>query len=149
MALKEIKHWVLRCYGCYTVCKEMGRLFCQNCGNSTLQRVTSCVDKEGNVVIGSFRKIKLRGLRYTAPPPKGGKRANNLIVSESQLPRNYYKYNNRGKKGSKTSETTEDNWGVRNGKSNHRKFVVGYGRRNPNESNRRIGKNNKPVKPGY
>ena len=39
MVMKSVKQWVLRCSGCFTVPREMGRSFCTKCGNSSLVRL--------------------------------------------------------------------------------------------------------------
>jgi hypothetical protein len=39
MVMKSVKQWVLRCSGCFTVHREMGRSFCTKCGNSSLVRL--------------------------------------------------------------------------------------------------------------
>ena len=39
MVMKSVKQWVLRCSGCFTVHREMGRSFCSKCGNSSLVRL--------------------------------------------------------------------------------------------------------------
>ena len=39
MVMKSVKQWVLRCSGCFTVHRDMGRSFCSKCGNSSLVRL--------------------------------------------------------------------------------------------------------------
>jgi len=86
--VKELHQWSLRCEACSFVTKQMGRVFCPQCGNmNTLKRVQVEVDDEGvEHVVGRARPI-LRGSKYSLPKPMGGRNAAQRILREDMLPR--------------------------------------------------------------
>ena len=43
-----VKMWVLRCHGCWKVCKDTSKQFCPSCGQPTLTRVSCSTDASGN-----------------------------------------------------------------------------------------------------
>jgi len=86
--VQELHQWSLRCEACGFVTKQMGRVFCPQCGNmNTLKRVQVEVDDEGvEHVVGRARPI-LRGSKYSLPKPTGGRNAAQRILREDMLPR--------------------------------------------------------------
>ena len=82
--IKSVTRWVLRCSACFQVTKEIGRVFCPQCGNSTLEKVMVTVGPDGTEQYGVRKKHILRGTKFPLPKPKGG-RASELILCEDQL----------------------------------------------------------------
>lgn len=80
MAVRKVKHWVTRCATCFTVYggndsktnKLGGRLFCDKCGGSHLERVSASVDsKTGRyrLYLSKRRKPTKRGTKFSLPKP--------------------------------------------------------------------------------
>lgn len=79
MLLKNVKQWILRCYGCNKylfilmnliffstrVCKDTSKSFCPHCGNSTLAKSSVTVDSQGNIRYNSIapKALSTRGSR--------------------------------------------------------------------------------------
>ena len=82
--IHSVSRWALRCSACFQVTKEVGRLFCPRCGNSTLDKVRVKVGPDGSEQFGIKKKHILRGTKFPLPKPKGG-RARELILREDQL----------------------------------------------------------------
>lgn len=136
VAIKSLKQWILRCFSCYKLCTNMEKIFCPECGNNTLQRVQCTVDKDGNIVVNkSRRKINKRGTIYSIPLPKGGRKSKHLILSEDHIPKHM-----QTKKKNKSTLNDDVLFGPQ---TKNKTIVVGYGRKNPNEPRKRIGKKNK------
>lgn len=143
-AIKALQRWILRCYGCKLVVKDMNKLFCPRCGNSTLHRVQYTVDNDGNMVLQNVKtKISVRGSKYSVPLPKGGRNASNLILSEGQLP------SYRPRRKVKDLMNDEALFLDPHGRTANKDVVVGYGRKNPNEPRKHFGKRNKAKKQGF
>jgi RNA-binding protein NOB1 len=144
-SIRSVQQWVLQCWACHKICKDVTKVFCPMCGNNTLRRVAYTVDKDGNVTYHiPRRKVNMRGTRYSIPKPKGGRNNKDLILSEAQLPRRYYGQKKKGEvDGFETSTLLNSKNAPRD------PIVVGYGRRNPNEPRKRYGKKNKSKRPGY
>jgi RNA-binding protein NOB1 len=143
-AIKALQRWILRCYGCRLVIKDMSKLFCPRCGNSTLHRVQYTVDDDGNMVLQNVKtKISTRGTKYSVPLPKGGRKNNNLILSESQIPA--YRPKSKANSLADADATFLDP----HGRTAPKDVVVGYGRKNPNEPRKRFGKSNKAKRRGF
>ena len=80
VAVRKLKHWVTRCATCFTVYgggdsktnKLGGRLFCDKCGGSYLERVSASVDsKTGRyrLYLSKKRKNNKRGTKFSLPKP--------------------------------------------------------------------------------
>jgi len=84
MAVRRVKHWVTRCATCFTVYggpgtgvnsnsnKLGGRLFCDKCGGSYLERVSASVDyKTGRfrLHLSKRRRHNKRGTKFSLPKP--------------------------------------------------------------------------------
>lgn len=143
-SIKALQRWILRCYGCRFIVKDMNKLFCPRCGNNTLHRCQYTVDDDGNLVLQNIKtKISTRGTKYSVPLPKGGRNAPNLILSESQLP------SWRPKSKANSLADTDASFLDPHGRTTAKDVVVGYGRKNPNEPRKKFGKKNKAKARGF
>lgn len=84
--IKEVRTYIRRCYGCFTMTSNMTRLFCPKCGNKSLKRVAVYLDKDGKqcVYINAKRPLNLKGKKYSLPKPQGGKHVINPRLVEDQ-----------------------------------------------------------------
>ncbi|CCU80297.1 proteasome maturation and ribosome synthesis protein Nop10 [Blumeria hordei DH14] len=97
--ISQLKSWVLRCHGCFSITKDMNKQFCGRCGKPTLLRTACSTDKEGNFKIYLKKNMQwsTRGNVYSIPKPVagtsngknvvgGGKSGwgNSLILAEDQ-----------------------------------------------------------------
>ncbi|KAL2018132.1 hypothetical protein VTK56DRAFT_1208 [Thermocarpiscus australiensis] len=69
-----LKTWVLRCHGCWKVCKDTTKQFCPSCGHSTLTRVSCSTDAAGNFKLHLKKNFQFnnRGNVYSIPKPTHG-----------------------------------------------------------------------------
>ncbi|NXD85866.1 NOB1 protein, partial [Halcyon senegalensis] len=87
MLIRQARSYILRCHGCFKTTSDMTKVFCPNCGNKTLKKVSVSVSDDGSLHMHFSRNPKVlnpRGLRYPLPAPKGGKHANNPHLVEDQ-----------------------------------------------------------------
>lgn len=72
--IKQLKTWVLRCYGCFHVTRQMDRQFCPKCGQATLTRTSSSTDSNGNMRLHLKKNFQYnkRGNVYSIPKPTHG-----------------------------------------------------------------------------
>ncbi|KAG2232088.1 Nin one binding Zn-ribbon like-domain-containing protein [Thamnidium elegans] len=145
--VKKIRNSVMRCHACFQVTNDLEKKFCPKCGNSTLQRVTCSTNSKGEIAYHLKKNFqyRLRGSVYDIPPPKGGRKTNNIVLREDQ--RDYMKATER-----KTKKAVNDMfdpdfiplYGKLDTKevtnNMHGTETIGYGRKNPNSSKKRIGK---------
>lgn len=84
LRIKELSQYVLRCHACFSVVRDMSRLFCPKCGNRSLDKVQVRVDENGTEHIGTRRRHFLRGTQFSLPAPRGGRAGatNNPILRE-------------------------------------------------------------------
>ncbi|XP_022181778.1 RNA-binding protein NOB1 [Myzus persicae] len=84
--IKEVRTYIRRCYGCFTLTSNMTRLFCPKCGNKSLKRVAVYLDEDGKqrVYINGKRPLSIKGKKYSLPKPQGGKHAVNPRLVEDQ-----------------------------------------------------------------
>jgi RNA-binding protein NOB1 len=99
--ITHVRTWVLRCHGCFAICKQTDKQFCPSCGQPTLTRTACSTDREGNFRVHLKRNFQFnnRGNVYSIPKPThgssngknanvrgGGKNGwgNELILSEDQ-----------------------------------------------------------------
>lgn len=136
--IRQIRRYVLRCHACAAITRELERKFCDKCGNATLHRVAFKVNRKGvaRVFINPRRRPNLRGTRYSIPMPKGGRNNKDLILREDQV--DIAKQRRLEKQMAKLNVDVLDpnafyNAGAKFNPHDNR-IVVGYGRRNPNES---------------
>ncbi|KAK3369977.1 putative art-4 protein [Podospora didyma] len=69
-----LKTWVLRCHGCWKICKDMSKQFCPSCGQPTLTRVSCTTDAAGNFKLHLKKNFQYnnRGNVYSIPKPTHG-----------------------------------------------------------------------------
>ncbi|ROW09256.1 hypothetical protein VPNG_05813 [Cytospora leucostoma] len=72
--IKQLKTWVLRCYGCFNVTRQMDKQFCPKCGQATLTRTSSSTDSNGNMRLHLKKNFQYnkRGNVYSVPKPIHG-----------------------------------------------------------------------------
>ncbi|KAF8307601.1 hypothetical protein DL93DRAFT_2087857 [Clavulina sp. PMI_390] len=95
-----VKTWVLRCHGCYKLCKDQSKKFCPSCGGDTLLRASvstkaappgSSQPATVQVHLKSNFQYRTRGTKYSIPTPKPGNAkgtnggAGNIILREDQV----------------------------------------------------------------
>jgi len=144
ISIKKVQKWIKRCYSCKRICKDLEALFCPICGSNSLTKISYTVDSEGNTFFNLPRKKRnLRGLKYPIPHPKGGRYNNDLILRSDQMP----KYRKKEKYIDLNDDNNEILLGSR--KAPRTTPVIGYGKKNPNQSRRKYGKKNKSKKRGF
>lgn len=86
-----LKNWVLRCHGCFAICKDMAKQFCPSCGQPTLIRTSCSTDQQGNFKVHLKRNFQWnnRGNVYSVPKPVHGS-------ANGRLPKNAGGKNNWG-----------------------------------------------------
>ncbi|KAM7204742.1 RNA-binding protein NOB1 [Naviculisporaceae sp. PSN 640] len=69
-----LKTWVLRCHGCWKVCKDTSKQFCPSCGQATLTRVSCSTDAQGNFRLHLKKNFQYnnRGNVFSIPKPTHG-----------------------------------------------------------------------------
>ena len=69
-----LKTWVLRCHGCFTICRDMRRQFCSKCGQPTLLRASCSTDAEGRFRVHLKKNMQWnnRGNVFSLPKPTHG-----------------------------------------------------------------------------
>ncbi|OAD03087.1 hypothetical protein MUCCIDRAFT_120175, partial [Mucor lusitanicus CBS 277.49] len=84
--VKKIRNSVMRCHACFFVTNDLEKKFCPKCGNATLQRVTCSTNSKGEIAYHLKKNFqyRLRGTVYDIPPPKGGRKSNNIVLREDQ-----------------------------------------------------------------
>lgn len=72
--IKQLKSWVLRCYGCFNVTRQMNKQFCPKCGQATLTRTSCSTDSSGNMRLHLKKNFQYnkRGNVYSIPKPVHG-----------------------------------------------------------------------------
>ncbi|KAK7074136.1 Nin1 binding protein, partial [Halocaridina rubra] len=82
----QIRTFILRCYACFKTTSDMAKLFCPNCGNKTLKRVSVTVNPDGTqkIWINYKKPINTRGMIFSLPKPRGGQHARNPILVADQ-----------------------------------------------------------------
>ncbi|KAN0050159.1 hypothetical protein ACTA71_003262 [Dictyostelium dimigraforme] len=147
VVIKQVKQFVLKCVACLNITTQMDKIFCGHCGNKSLYKATTYVDRNGNqrVSVGSAKQFNLRGTIYSIPKPKGGKKNNDIILTEDQY---LHKLRVTGqlykKKVSKEINMNDLDLGFGH-KGPSDDIVIGYGNKNPNVARKRIGKKNKSI----
>ncbi|EDV99806.1 RNA-binding protein NOB1 [Drosophila grimshawi] len=88
--IKQLRTYILRCYGCFKTTSIMTKVFCPNCGNKTLKRVAVSLDENGKQVlhINTRRSLTAKYKNQSLPRFQGGKHSRNPILFEDQpMPR--------------------------------------------------------------
>ncbi len=137
MYVRTVRHWVLRCMGCFTVhTKDLTRLFCSRCGGSHLSRVAASVDEGGQLKL-HLRKnyhVNTMGLKYSLPAPgKQDRFDGELLLREDQLLSGIWRQKvvkiNKDIKSAFGDDVTSD---VGLHLNKHEKIFIGLGKGNPN-----------------
>ncbi|OLN89036.1 20S-pre-rRNA D-site endonuclease nob1 [Colletotrichum chlorophyti] len=78
--ITQLKTWVLRCHGCFQVCKKMDRQFCPSCGQATLTRTSCTTEEDGTFKIHLKRNFQWnkRGNVFSIPKPVAGSSSGKL-----------------------------------------------------------------------
>lgn len=81
--ITQVKNWVLRCHGCFSITKDMDKQFCPSCGQPTLMRASCSTDQHGNFRVHLKKNFQWnkRGNVYSVPRPVHGS-------ANGRLPRN-------------------------------------------------------------
>lgn len=84
--IRQMRTYILRCYGCFKTTSIMTKLFCPKCGHKTLKRVAVSIDENGQQVIhiNTRRPLTAKGKNTSIPRPRGGKHSSNPILFEDQ-----------------------------------------------------------------
>ena len=63
--IKQLRTFILRCYGCFKTTSIMTKVFCPNCGNKTLKKVGVSLNADGtqHLHINFRRPLTARGKR--------------------------------------------------------------------------------------
>lgn len=154
--ISVIRRYILECYACQNVVKDLSKVFCPKCGYDTLLRVTCSHNADGSLTL--YRKknfeVRKRGKRYNIPNPKGGRVNNDLIFTEDQLDnpnvqKKLKKANKfREKQLARSELAYSHGWGFEDVTKHNRKFrdyEVGYGRKNPNCNTFQKKRNNRKL----
>ncbi|KAM4066339.1 nin one binding (NOB1) zn-ribbon like domain-containing protein [Hirsutella rhossiliensis] len=72
--ITQVKNWVLRCHGCFSITKDMNKQFCPSCGQPTLMRASCSTDQHGNFRVHLKKNFQWnnRGNVYSVPRPVHG-----------------------------------------------------------------------------
>lgn len=145
--IKQIKRFVLRCHACSAIERDVTKKFCDKCGNATLHKVAFKVNKKGvaRVFVNHNYKPNLRGTKYSIPLPRGGRHNKDLILRADQI--DPVKLRRFQKQKARLDIDVLDPGSFYNAGAKfaaHRDLtMVGYGRRNPNESRPKSGSRKK------
>ncbi|KTW29805.1 hypothetical protein T552_01010 [Pneumocystis carinii B80] len=140
LKIKTVKSWVLRCYACFKIVKDMSKRFCPGCGGNTLLRTSCSMNSNGKFRIYLKRHMQWnnRGTIYPIPKPQhgsaSGKGYKPIILREDQ--KEYQKAVKYQKRKKEINLLDPDKLpDILTGKRNTscHKVVIGMGRRNPNE----------------
>jgi len=82
--ISHIKNFVLECFGCLAIERDLTKDFCPKCGNNTLLKLTVSIDPNGNLTCYRKKgfKVKTKGFVYPLPFNKGGRKQKDLILCE-------------------------------------------------------------------
>jgi len=149
--ISQIRKYVFRCIGCKFIDKTASKVFCPSCGHRTMRRVACEVQPDGTLKLFLAKNPKVlssRGTKYALPNPKGGKYANNPVLTDMQ-PMPQQKLSKKAMMRDNPSSADFEAWGnpfsINDVES--KSFRLGYGLssgrfRNPN-ANRGKGKRRK------
>lgn len=145
LKIKTVKSWVLRCYACFKIVKDMSKKFCTECGGNTLLRTSCSMDSNGKFVIYLKRRMQWnnRGTIYPIPKPRhgsaSGKGYKPIILREDQKEyQRALKYQKRKKEINLLDPDKLPD--ILTGKRNTYCYnvVIGMGKRNPNEKKSKL-----------
>eukprot|EP00899_Mesostigma_viride_P021081 jgi/Mesvir1/28975/Mv17749-RA.1 len=64
LRVRRVQRWALKCDACFTITRDMSRIFCPKCGNgATLNKVSVSVDANGAWCASAKKRPNLRGTR--------------------------------------------------------------------------------------
>ncbi|KAH6691253.1 20S-pre-rRNA D-site endonuclease NOB1 [Plectosphaerella plurivora] len=83
--ITQVKNWVLRCHGCFQICKQMDKQFCPRCGQPTLTRVSCTTNDDGSFNLHLKRNFQwnTRGNVYSIPKPVAGTASGKLATKNT------------------------------------------------------------------
>lgn len=58
--IQETKTWIKRCYACFKIVHDASKVFCPNCGNKTLKRVSVTLNSDGSMKVHISSKSKYK-----------------------------------------------------------------------------------------
>lgn len=63
MMIKRVKNFVMECFSCFKICRDVTKVFCPNCGHDTLLKVTCAFNVDGSFILykKKNKNINLRG----------------------------------------------------------------------------------------
>jgi len=145
MLITKVRSYVLECFTCQGICKDVSKVFCPSCKYDTLLKVTCSFNADGSLVLYRKKnyKVNLRGKKYNIPNPKFGRVNDDLILTEDQLEnpavkKKLMKQDKYNQKQHRVAEMAYNNgWGfeaIKKHNKNFRTFTVGYGNKNPNDN---------------
>lgn len=155
--IRHIKTFILRCHACFRTTSIMTKLFCPNCGNKTLKKVSVTVNPDGTqkIWINTKKPISKRGTKYSLPTPKGGKHGRNpILVADQREAKRFSSKMSRKKVNPLHEDYDPDHMpfavrdvysraaqlGYIGGRNYHHYY---WEKKNPNEPQKRIGKKKK------
>ncbi|KAH9819605.1 Nin one binding Zn-ribbon like-domain-containing protein [Melampsora americana] len=118
--IRDVKTFVLRCYGCFKLCKDPTRKFCPTCGGATLTRVSiTYTPSSPNGYILHLKanfQYRNRGTVYNIPSAKpgsssfdkGGKSKGNVVNGATLVLREDQKEYQRGLKSLEIQKSKEE-----------------------------------------
>lgn len=91
LRLRAARTWMLRCFSCFAFVRDTNKIFCPQCGNSTLQKVAVETRADGSIEEVSLatrtRQYSQHHSRIALPPPRGGRNCRDPITCEEELQR--------------------------------------------------------------
>ncbi|EFA78121.1 hypothetical protein PPL_08769 [Heterostelium album PN500] len=150
LVVKQVKQFVLKCYSCNTTTLDFSKVWCGACGNQTMVKAMTWVDRFGNVRVGkgSGKQFNNRGKKFSMPKAKGGKYHTDMVFTEEQY---IHRLKVTGKYYQKKKSSTDNAIGDESFESGFSfakpgaDITIGFGGRNPNIARRKIGKKNKSI----
>jgi len=149
-AIREIRHFVLKCDACYRVCTDLSKLFCPFCGSNALAKLSYSVDRNGQprYHYKKGRRVNTRGMKFSLPAPRGG-RQGDLLLREDQLLMGKWKQKSMTARrtASVFGECVTESMGL-SFSAKEPSLTVGVGRRNPNSARGRERRGKKKKRHG-
>ena len=91
LRLRAARTWMLRCFSCFAFVRDTNKVFCPQCGNSTLQKVAVETRADGSIeevsLVSRPRQFSQHHARVGLPPPRGGRYSRDAITCEEELQR--------------------------------------------------------------
>ncbi|CAD8120066.1 unnamed protein product [Paramecium sonneborni] len=152
--IKSARRFILECHICKTLVRDSTRLFCTNCGNNSLLKVSCSLESDGTIILYRKKnfKVNLRGTQYSIPQNLTKKDAPFIFCQDQLMKSGIQQQLARQRKQEeirykKVMKTYENGIGFEDIDYKHpqQKITVGYGKLNPNDVNdmRKIKRNKK------